>query len=119
MIKEIQLIPYPRKFWIVKNESLKQIEKEFDLSDNQKDVIKSNTFKSLALQVTKKCNNHVGYMVILTDDSDRFSNIHESLHVVLDMYNDLGMEINHDMDQEPFVYYVEYIVKLLENETNN
>lgn len=119
MIKEIQLIPYPRKFWIVKDESLKNLEKEFNLSDDQKDLIKSDTFKALELQITKKCNDHIGYMVILTDDSDRFSNIHESIHVVLDMYSDLGMEVNYNMDQEPFTYYIEYIFKLLENETNN
>ena len=70
MIKEVQLVPYPRKFWIVRDESLEHLEEEFNLTENQKDLISSDEFKALELPVSKKSNNHAGYMVILTDESD-------------------------------------------------
>lgn len=117
MIKELDLTPYPRKLWIVRNESIENLKSKFDLDELQCDMIDSESYCGLALSTSK--NKNAGYMVILYDEATLSTCLHEAIHVVMDLYSDLEMNISNDMDQEPFAYYVEYVFNLLSNERNN
>lgn len=111
MIKEVELIPYPRKMWIAKKENFDKLKEVFeflveeDLSLTHKEI--EDRWNAIVFTVNKdKCT---GYLVFITDDCSDSNLVHESVHVALNVYEDCSMELKSEMDQEPLAYLVEYI----------
>lgn len=111
MIKEVELIPYPRRMWIAKDENYDKLKEVFtfnceeDLSETHQEVI--GTYNALVINVSK--DNLAGYLVFICPGCEDRHLVHEAVHVALNLYGDCFIELKPDMDQEPFAYLVEYI----------
>lgn len=115
MIKEHKLTPYPRRMWIARNENFDEIKGQFEFvykSDSEitNDEIQ-NEWNAGVFKVSK--NKYRGYLVFITDDCDDGHLVHEANHVALHVYEDCGMDLKPEMDQEPFCYLSEHIWRLL------
>lgn len=114
MIKEVDLIPYPRKMWVAKRENFDKLKDIFELPDYDRDItdeeIRDN-YNAIVCQVSK--NDYKGYLVFIADDCKDSHLVHESVHVAIHIYEDCGMELKPEMDQEPLAYLIEYIYKEL------
>lgn len=115
MIKEVELIPYPRKMWIAKKENFDTLKGVFeflsegDLSLTHKEIVEN--YNAVVFTVNK--DGHTGYLVFICADYKDCHLVHEAVHVALNVYEDCSMKLESEMDQEPLAYLVEYIYKKL------
>ena len=111
MIKEYKIEPYPRRLWVTDETNLAELRKQFSfICEIDSTMIES----SVAITIPVKNNDNLyGYLVIILDDCNDRQLVHESVHVVLNVYSDCDCSINEEMDQEPFAYLVESIFKKL------
>lgn len=115
MIKEVELIPYPRMMWIAKNENFDNLKEVFefiseeDLSLTNEKIVK--TWNAIVFEVNK--DNRTGYLVFICSNYEDSNLVHEAVHVALNVYEDCSMELNSGMDQEPLAYLIEYVYKKL------
>lgn len=119
MITEHILEPYPRIMWVAFEEDFDKIKSNFQMHEQDSELTHNeiaNKYDAIVFRVYKDDNN--GYLVFIINSSPNRILVHESLHVALDIYQDCGMEVNVQMDQEPLCYLVEYIYSLLENDVN-
>lgn len=111
MIKEVELIPYPRKMWIAKEENYDTLKEVFvfnnenDLVDTHQDII--DKYNAVVLNVSK--DELAGYLVFISSECEDRHLVHEAVHVALNVYEDCSMELKPEMDQEPLAYLIEYI----------
>lgn len=113
MIKEYNLIPYPRKLWIVKNEDFEKIQSKFSILSDDVESILEDLDDMDAFVITCRKDRYEGYLVFINGECDDSILVHEALHVSLTLFADCSMEISPNMDQEPLCYLTEYIFKLL------
>lgn len=114
MIKECELLPYPRKMWIARGEDYDEIKKQFSMSPEDYDLTNEEiNSKWKAVVFTCDKDNYAGYLVFITDDCDDGDLVHESLHVSMSVYEDCSIAIKPGMDQEPLCYLTEHIWRLL------
>ena len=116
MIAEHRINPYPRTMWVAVGEDFDKIKSEFQFmyeSDSEltnKKIV--DEYDAIVFRVSK--DKKTGFLVfIVTDDSNRIL-VHEALHVALHIYEDCGMDLRPEMDQEPLCYLNEYIYSLIE-----
>ena len=115
MIKEVELIPYPRRMWIAKKENFDTLKEVFefiseeDLSLTHEEIVKS--WNAVVFEVNK--DGYTGYLVFICDNYEDSHLVHEAVHVALNVYEDCSMELKPGMDQEPLAYLIEYIYKKL------
>lgn len=113
MIVEYDLIPYPRKLWIVKDEDFDKIKTKFSILDSDIEDINEEIDEYNGFVLTCCKNKYKGYLVFLNKEYDNQVLVHEALHVSLTLFADCGIEISPNMDQEPLCYLTEYIFNLL------
>lgn len=114
MIKEYDLIPYPRKMWVVKGENYDQIKESFTLEEGDYELTDeeiNDKWNALVIPCSK--DDRLGYLVFITDDCSPSDLVHEALHVSLCVYEDCSMKLEPGMDQEPLCYLTEHIWDLL------
>lgn len=97
---------YPRLLWVVKGGELEDIKDMFETEISEEEVGGAVTFL-----VRRKVDNRLGYCVWFPKAGD-IRNLdwiaHESSHVALCIFNDVGAIITPE-GQEPFAYLVGWV----------
>ena len=97
---------YPRLLWVVKGGELEDIKDMFETEISEEEVGGAVTFL-----VRRKVDNRLGYCVWFPKSGD-IRNLdwiaHESSHVALCIFNDVGAVITPE-GQEPFAYLVGWV----------
>lgn len=112
MIKEYDFYIYPRKLWITCNATPEELNEYFPSGDTDGDKFEEldETVSALVELVGDK-NEKAGYLIRFENKDSMSPEIiaHEASHVALYLYNYIGA--NASLDQEPFAYLMQYIVK--------
>lgn len=102
---------YPRLLWVVKGGQLEDIKDMFETEISEEEVGGAVTFL-----VRRKVDNRLGYCVWFPKAGD-IRNLdwiaHESSHVALCIFNDVGAVITPE-GQEPFAYLVGWVFKCVD-----
>lgn len=112
MIKEYDFYIYPRKLWITYNATSEELNEYFPSGDTDGNKFEEldETVSALVELVGDK-NEKAGYLIRFENKDFMSPEIiaHEASHVALYLYNYIGA--NASLDQEPFAYLMQYIVK--------
>lgn len=75
----------------------------------------------ITIPMISKANLNGNHCAVLFDTTKPIDEVivHEAVHVAFFIYKNCSCEINQDMDEEPFVYLVEYIYNILKNDQSN
>lgn len=115
MIKVIDITPYPRQLFLVKDEQPEKVYKRFGRSDGTFDIAGiENAYLVVWDYIYDKTNNKAGYLVYFYTDNpvDKYL-VHEASHVTLDLFRDIQDDISFTC-QEPFAYLIEFIFNELQ-----
>lgn len=108
-IHEFDPCIYPRLLWVVKGGTLEGIKDIFDTDIEEEDG------GAVTFPVRRKVDNRLGYCVWFPKSCD-IRNLdwiaHESSHVALCIFNDVGAVITNE-GQEPFAYLVGWVFKCI------
>lgn len=117
MIIEHDLLIYPRRIWVVKDESFDHIKKDFSLREEDEKMTDEEIEENWdAFVISCQKNKYHGFMVFINGDCEDKTLVHEALHVALNVYEECSITLEAGMDQEPLCYLVEYIYKLLKED---
>lgn len=110
-IHEFDPCIYPRLLWVVKGGSLEDIN---DMFENE--LVENEAGGAVTFPVRRKVDNRLGYCVWFPKAGD-IRNLdwiaHESSHVALCIFNDVGAVITPE-GQEPFAYLVGWVFKCVD-----
>lgn len=108
---------YPRKLWVVSSVNEKELKKVFVNTDRTElDLVGLSDFDAIVYSVRNiKDDGKIGELVILVrpEQVDTGKIVHESIHVALDIFFDLGMRVDYE-NQEPFTYLSGWVGKCIE-----
>lgn len=122
-IHEFNLTPYPRKLWVIKKWTEKELKEAFcrydggevdwDLDDNE-NLIEAKVIP----KVQFKESEYLGIVVLLKPNVKNKILAHESGHIALSLFDEIDSYANPN-DQEPFCYLLGYIYDCLEQVKRN
>jgi hypothetical protein len=122
-IHEFNLTPYPRKLWVIKKWTEKELKEAFcrydggevdwDLDDNE-NLIEAKVIS----KVQFKESEYLGIVVLLKPNVKNKILAHESGHIALSLFDEIDSYANPN-DQEPFCYLLGYIYDCLEQVKRN
>lgn len=116
MIKIVNITPYPRQMFLVKDEAIEGIYKRFSRTDNRTYNLEDINGRCGAVfnQIIDNNTNKLGFLVYFprTDVPDK-TLVHEMIHVLLDTFEEIDEQISYDC-QEPIAYLAEYIFNELQ-----
>lgn len=108
IIHEFDPCIYPRLLWVVKGGTLEEIQETLDVTcECDADDIGG----AVTLPARRKSDNRLGYCVWFPKLGDIRRGdwiAHESSHVAICIFNDIGGNITYE-DQEPFAYLVGWV----------
>lgn len=106
IIHEFDPCIYPRLLWVVKGGTLEGIQETFEVECEADDV-----GGAVTIPARRRSDGRLGYCVWFPKAGD-IRNLdwiaHESTHVALCIFNDIGGVITYE-DQEPFAYLVGWV----------
>ena len=110
-IYEFDPVIYPRLLWIAVNPSKEKINNFF----NEELKFDKSQEKAIVYCASKKIDNKAGCLIMFASKKDMDINTitHEASHVAIDIFTELGIEIN-DSNQEAFAYFIGWVAKCCE-----
>lgn len=113
---------YPRKIWVVKGGSLKQIIEMFVQTDGKElDLSDVGKYDAITCNVMMREKPHsfgelIWYTRISKMNTDTIA--HESVHAAMDIFDDVHCDVDVN-NQEPFAYLVGWIADCIDQVRKN
>lgn len=114
MIKVVDLVPYPRKLFLVKKESRDKVEERFTINNSLfSEIDNPNNTMITFSTVVEKDTKDLGFLVYFGNTKVSYRTFcHEAVHVAIDLFRDIREDVTYEC-QEPFAYLVEYIFECI------
>jgi hypothetical protein len=122
-IHEFNLTPYPRKLWVIKKWTEKELKEAFcryngDEIDWDLDDSDSPFSIRVAPRVQYKDTGMFGILVLMKSNAPNKDLAHDAGHIAISLFDEIGSYAN-SQDQEPFCYLLGYIYDCLEQVKRN